>query len=123
MNSELATDAVMGIPQDYVVLLIGMAIGFLMGWLAGRLTSGGPRDIGQVQAPGMDSRSSQEAGQAISVVVNRKTVNLEPAQTEEIQKMIRQRRMIDAIKRLREITGLGLAEAKAVAESLPRVGR
>ncbi|MBS1213299.1 MAG: hypothetical protein H6R26_1916, partial [Proteobacteria bacterium] len=32
-------------------------------------------------------------------------------------------RMIEAIKRLRQITGLGAAEAKAVAESLAQVGR
>ncbi len=123
MNSEVPAEAVMGIPKDYVFLLIGMAIGFLLGWLAGRLTSGGPRDIGELQGPPTDSQAQPVAGQAISVVVNNRRVNLDPAQVEEIQGMIVERRMVEAIKRLREITGLGQAEAKAVAESLAQVRR
>lgn len=40
--------------------------------------------------------------------------------TPEIRELLRQNRKIDAIKRVREKTGLGLAEAKDAVEALER---
>lgn len=123
MNSEMPVDALFGIPKDYVYLLIGMGIGFLLGWLSARMTGGGPREIGHAPEPQEGVQANRAAPPSINLVVNRKSLDLDPAQAAEIQGLIREKKMVDAIKRLREVTGLGLAEAKAVAESLAKVDR
>ncbi len=121
MNPETTADALFGIPKDYVYLLVGMGIGFLLGWLTGRLSASVPRDI-DVRVTGSGAVPVASA-QPINLVINGRTVNLDAAQAAEIQGLVQARKMIEAIKRLREITGLGLAEAKAVAESIAKVGR
>lgn len=108
------------IPRDYVYLLIGIAIGFLVGWLVGRLGSASTREISA--PPALEPPASAPSGQGVNLVVNNKSVSLDTAQAAEVQALISQRRMVEAIKRLREITGLGLAEAKAVAEAMAKVG-
>ena len=47
---------------------------------------------------------------------------LAEAQRTELQELMRQNKKIEAIKRYREITGLGLAEAKAAVETLAEGG-
>jgi large subunit ribosomal protein L7/L12 len=59
----------------------------------------------------------------VSLVVNGKTLDIGPATMAEIQSLIRAGNKIEAIKGLREASGLGLAEAKTVVESLEKVIR
>lgn len=59
----------------------------------------------------------------ISLVVNGRTVDVPAEAMAEIQALIRAKQKIEAIKALREATGMGLAEAKAVMESLEKVIR
>ena len=44
-----------------------------------------------------------------------------PASDPELQRLVRDGKTIQAIKRYRELTGAGLAEAKDAVEALPRV--
>ncbi|QSA97574.1 ribosomal protein L7/L12 [Methylococcus sp. EFPC2] len=102
----------LGIPKDYALLLMGIVFGFLVGWIAARW-----------RKPGLDAGASLESANAqeLKLAVNGKTVSLDASTSAEVQTLIRGDKTIEAIKALREATGLGLAEAKAVADSLARM--
>ena len=112
------------IPSEYVYLLTGLFLGLALGWVLGRqrpkaaanlLLAGEGAALPNVhEAPG-----STTAG--VSLVVNGKTVEVAPAIREEIQALIMEGNKIAAIKRLREASGLNLAAAKSVVESLEKV--
>ena len=51
-----------------------------------------------------------------------KLAEMDPAVLSEIQELVRNDRMIDAIKRYRAATGMGLREAKDAVESIKRGG-
>lgn len=123
----------LGIPKEYVFLvggvLVGLILGFWVGLRTGRFMGAaknlhdlGPAaaELGLPQAP----RSSPSAVMpGISLVVNGNNVDIAAEAMEEIQTLLKSNRKIDAIKVLREATGLGLAEAKAVMDSLEKVIR
>ncbi|AAU90749.1 hypothetical protein MCA0085 [Methylococcus capsulatus str. Bath] len=106
-----------GFPKEYAFLLLGTGLGFFLGWLVSRI--GGPGRT----APG---RTAGGAGipsdaQPVDVVVNGKMVRLPSDTAAEIRRLIRDGNPGGAVNRLREVTGLRPAEAKAVIDSLARI--
>lgn len=103
-------------------IVIGFVLGFLVGLVAGRRKSTVPLG-GEAELAGQESSGSESIPPGISLVVNGRTVDVPAAAMAEIQDLIKAKRKIDAIKTLRESSALGLAEAKAVMESLEKVIR
>lgn len=101
----------LGIPKDYALLIMGAAFGFLLGWLTGRWRGSANTTVTT------QNLSSQE----LKLSVNGKTISLDADAAARVQSLIQKKNMIDAIKVLREATGLPLAEAKAVADSLAKM--
>jgi len=60
-------------------------------------------------------------GGAVAAEIDGQELDIDPGVLAEIRKLADSGRKIDAIKRLREATGLGLAEAKNTVESLDRI--
>lgn len=90
------------------------AFGFLCGaGLVLALRRGGGRDL---TGP---PRTLSRPNSAQPIV----TMRTETIDDEEIRDLIRQNRKIEAIKRLRDATGLGLKEAKDAVEALERTMR
>ncbi|MEW6039723.1 MAG: hypothetical protein AB1648_15995 [Pseudomonadota bacterium] len=106
-----------GFPKEYAFLLLGLGVGFFLGWLAARI--GGPGRVVPRETAG-GARVASDA-QPIDVVVNGKMVRLPPGTAAEIRGLIRDGNPGGAVKRLREATGLRPAEAKAVIDSLARI--
>lgn len=106
------------IPENYLFLLAGLALGLLFGWLLGRRSAqAGP----SLEVVPVSPADPQAEGAAIKLVVNGNTVEVPTAAMSEIQGFIQSGQKIDAIKCLREATGLNLAAAKSVVESLEKV--
>lgn len=100
-------------------MALGLLPGFLVGFFVGRRKGAVPvSPTLELAAPAGDSLPP-----GISLVVNGRTVDVPAEAMAEIQTLIRAKQKIEAIKALREATGLGLAEAKAVMESLEKVIR
>jgi ribosomal protein L7/L12 len=120
-----------GIPRDYAFMLLGGLIGFPIGLLAEkwrgnrsahvRPIAGEEKTVSAAAPPIQEPRTAAPPG--VSLVVNGKTLDIDPATMAEIQNLIRADNKIEAIKGLREASGLGLAEAKTVVESLEKVIR
>ena len=90
------------------------ALGFLCGaGLVLTLRRGGGRDL--TSPPRTLSRPPVAARPAVPVDI--------AIDDEGIRELIRQNRKIEAIKRLRDATGLGLKEAKDAVEALERTMR
>jgi len=107
-----------GFPKEYTFLLLGLGLGFFLGWLVARI--GGPaRSAAEENVAGI--RVARDA-QPVDVVVNGKMVRLPSDTAAEIRGLIRDGNPGGAVKRLREATGLRPAEAKAVIDSLARIG-
>lgn len=133
MFDNTSAELLFGLPKEYVFgiigLLIGLLIGFWVGFRAGRFMGAvkNLQDLGPAAAELGLSRASQSASPAdmpgISLVVNGNNVDIAAESMQEIQALLQSNRKIDAIKVLREATGLGLAEAKAVIDSLAKVVR
>lgn len=104
-------------PKEYLFLLAGLAMGFLLGWLAGRRLSPEMPNLPSVEP----TPASATEGAAVKLVVNGNTVEVSPTAMANIQGLIQSGQKIDAIKALREATGLNLAAAKSVIESLEKV--
>ena len=81
-----------------LLLLIGIGIGL---FLAAMMRRGGRRDL-TAPPPRLDAPRPRRTG----------------TDDAEVVALIRQGRKIEAIKRLRELTGLGLAEAREAVEEL-----
>jgi ribosomal protein L7/L12 len=58
---------------------------------------------------------------SVAVEIDGQELDIDPAVLDEIRKLSDSGDKIEAIKRLREATGLGLAEAKEIVESLDRI--
>lgn len=120
-------DSLLGMPKTYAFLLFGIVAGFLIGFLMGRWRRPPQETVGladgteRLTLPESEAQAAVPPG--ISLVVNGRTVEVPSAAMAEIQDLIRTKQKIEAIKALREATGLGLAEAKAVMESLEKVIR
>jgi large subunit ribosomal protein L7/L12 len=94
--------------------LLLFALGFLYGaGLILALRRSGGRDL---TGP---PRTLSQPNAAQTIV----TVRTETIDDDEIRELIRQNRKIEAIKRLRDLTGLGLKEAKDAVDTLERTMR
>jgi ribosomal protein L7/L12 len=60
-------------------------------------------------------------GGAVAAEIGGEELDIDPAVLDEISKLADSGQKIEAIKRLREATGFGLAEAKEIVESLDRI--
>jgi ribosomal protein L7/L12 len=60
-------------------------------------------------------------GGAVAAEIDGQELDIDPALLDEIRTLSDSGRKIEAIKRLRDATGLGLAEAKDIVESLDRL--
>jgi ribosomal protein L7/L12 len=58
---------------------------------------------------------------AVAVEIDGQEFDIDPTVLDEVRKLSERGQTIEAIKRLREATGLGLAEAKEIVESLDRI--
>lgn len=91
--------------------LIFLALGLLLGLLLAKYLRG--RGRGDLTAP-PPSRPAPRASAPPPMV----RIGDERIDDEEIRELIRQNRKIEAIKRVRDRTGLGLAEAKDAVEAV-----
>ena len=120
-------DAVAGLlnlPGEIVYLLIGLMLGMVLGWIIGRQRTLYPNvqtDETVAVLPSSTQAISETKSGGVSLVVNGKMVEVEPAVMEDIQALIIGGNKIEAIKRLRDASGLNLAAAKSVVESLEKV--
>ena len=109
------------LPGEYGYLLIGLILGLLLGWIIGRqrpkIESGDA--VAVLPTTAHEATGAKPAG--VSLVVNGKTVEVAPDVMEAIQALVIDGKTIEAIKRLREASGLNLAAAKSVVESLGKV--
>ncbi|MGZ8218163.1 hypothetical protein [Methylomagnum sp.] len=130
---ETTSAELFGIPKEYVFLviglLVGLLIGFWVGFRAGRFM-GAVQHLKDLRAAAGESGLSQApqssppaALPGFSLVVNGDNVDISAEAMEEIQALMKSNRKIDAITILRDATGMGLAEAKAVMDSLEKVIR
>lgn len=111
--------SIAGMPRDYALLLVGGLVGLMAGALAAKL--GGKPSGPEPLAP--DVAVSPPAEPGLNLVVNGQRLDLAPQVLAELHGLIRDRHQVEAIKCLREATGLGPAEAQAVVESLETVVR
>lgn len=109
-----------GIPRDYALLLVGGLVGLMTGALAAKL--GGKPSGPEPSVPDVVA-SPPPAEPGLNLVVNGQRLDLAPQVLAELHGLIRDRRKAEAVKCLREASGLGPAEAKAVVESLETVVR
>lgn len=124
MPMETPPETLLGMPKEYAFLLVGLIIGSLIGWWIGRawgLASASARSMAAHAALPMEAEGAVPPG--INLVVNGRNIELPGEAMAEIQAHLHAGRTIDAIKALRDSSGLGLAEAKAVLESLEKVIR
>lgn len=62
-------------------------------------------------------------GGAVAAEIDGQELDIDPAVLAEVRKLSDSGQKIEAIKRLREATGLGLTEAKQIVDSLGRMNR
>ncbi|MFM8331684.1 MAG: ribosomal protein L7/L12 [Candidatus Methylumidiphilus sp.] len=111
-----ALASALNIPDSYVYLLFGLVLGLPLGWVFGRQRRADSNAANPVAAPA--NHPPVQAG--VSLVVNGHPVEVAPDVMEAIQALILSGEKIEAIKRLRAATGLNLAAAKSVVESLEK---
>ena len=101
------------------LLVIAAIIAFVAWFLYRRF--GGPRV--QPDSPkGKPPLITSDAG-SVGAEVYGQELDLDPDLVAEIRALITDGNKIEAIKRLREATGLGLTEAKQIVDSLERLRR
>ena len=108
-------------PKEYLFLLAGLAMGCLLGWLAGRRLPPQAEAEPAVAAPPPPLVAPQAEEAAIKLVVNGNTVEIPPVAMAEIQGLIQSGEKAEAAKVLREATGMNQAAAKSVVASLEKV--
>lgn len=104
-----------GIPRQYVFLVGGWLAGLVIGFLVGRSRG----DAKAVEEP---PAAAPEADK-VNLVVNGQVLDIPQAVLNEIHSLLRDENQGAAIKALREATGLGQPEAKAVIGSLKSLVR
>lgn len=105
-----------GIPRQYVFLVGGWLAGLVIGFLVGR--SRGDTNTAAAEPPA----AAPEADK-VNLVVNGQVLDIPQAVLNEIHSLLRDENQGAAIKALREATGLGQPEAKAVIGSLKSLVR
>jgi hypothetical protein len=98
----------------YIVIAILLIIGFV---LVRRLLARRPIEPVGKQPPKVITID----GDAVEVEVEGQELDIDPAVLDEIRRLNESGQKIEAIKVLREATGLGLAEAKRIVESLDQL--
>jgi hypothetical protein len=121
----------LGISIEHAWFALGVGIALATALLVRRLLTGGEIRIGLSVAGPAHAGPSVLSTHTISTTsftegkinVHGKTLPIDGAALNEVNGLIRSGRKLDAIKRLREATSLGLAEAKAIVDSLESIGR
>ncbi len=119
-----AAAAFFNLPGGIVYLLVGLVLGMVLGWILGRQrsTSSIPQSSDNLAVlPSTNPHATGSKSGSVSLVVNGKTVEVAPLVMEDVQALIVSGQKIEAIKRLRVASGLNLAAAKSVVESLAKV--
>jgi ribosomal protein L7/L12 len=99
-------------------IAIGIVIVVILAFLR-RMFGRPPRDVAQPQKPKMISVE----GGAVAAEIDGQELDLDPAILAEIRRLAGNGQKIEAIKVLRDATGLGLARAKDIVDSLERMPR
>jgi large subunit ribosomal protein L7/L12 len=99
-------------------IAVGIVILVILAFLR-RMFGRPPRDVAQPQKPKIISVE----GGAVAAEIDGQELDLDAATLAEIRQLATSGRKIEAIKVLRDATGLGLAEAKDIVESLERMPR
>ena len=98
----------------YIVIgIVILAVVFLLMRAFGRK----PKEVGGREQPRMITVDDG----AVAAEIEGQELDIDPAVLDEVKRLASSGQKIEAIKRLREATGLGLAEAKDVVESLERL--
>lgn len=105
----------LGIEPAYAYLSIGIAIGLLLPPLLKLLL--GWRGSSQA---GKTVMVAEERG-SIDVEINGRKFDIDPAAMTDIRRLTKRGNKIEAIKRLRATSGLGLNEAKQIVDALERL--
>jgi ribosomal protein L7/L12 len=95
-----------------IIGLVILAAIFLLMRALGRR----PREVG----PDKPKIITMDAG-SVAAEINGQELDIDPAVLDEVHRLSESGQKIEAIKRLREATGLGLVEAKDIVESLERL--
>lgn len=107
----------------YGYLLVGVIIGFVVG----RITApkGSARDVGGGRSPGSlaSGPARPVAAGSVNLEIGGQKIDIDPGAMVEIQRLAAEGKKIEAIKHLREVTGLGLAEAKQMVEAIEQMRR
>ena len=119
-----------GVDVGYGFLIIGAVIGLVVGYIARGSRSDSSLRIESGLQSGLSTRrsstitrmaSSGASSGATALETEGQTTEIDPETMDEITHLSDAGRKIEAIKRLREVTGLGLAEAKQLVEALDRM--
>jgi ribosomal protein L7/L12 len=100
---------------NYIVIALLVVAAIL---LLRKMFTRPPRSVG----PGQPKMIGTEGG-AVAAEVDGQELDIDPKVLDEVRRLADNGQKIEAIKLLREATGLGLAEAKNVVESLDTLKR
>lgn len=119
MENLADSSTLLGMPREYAFLLIGAVVGFLLGFVLGKLVVD-PNAVAPRRAVA-EPPVSEPAG--VNLVINGQVVDIPPAALNRIHALLQANNQAEAVKVFREATGFGAAEAKAVIDSLGKVAR
>ena len=122
MENLAEGSTLLGMPREYAFLLIGVIVGFLVGFLLGKLVVD-PNAVRPGRKGGVTGPETPQPTGGVNLVINGQVVDIPPEALDEIHGLLMANHTIEAIKVLRAATGLGLAESKAVIDSLGKVAR
>jgi hypothetical protein len=116
--------SVLGTSPEHGWFVLGALVGLALGWLVRRPRAGsigtevqlGPALRGPSRAAGGAWRTTTTS--SATVASNGCTIDVGQDVLDAVNELLHAGRKLDAIKRLREETQLGLAEAKALADAL-----
>ena len=98
----------------YIVIgIVILAVVFLLMRAFGRK----PKEVGGREQPRMITVDDG----AVAAEIEGQELDIDPAVLDEVKRLASSGQKIEAIKRLREATGLDLAEAKAIVDSFERL--
>ncbi len=98
--------------------LLFLALGLMLGLFLARYLRGRGRGRGDLTAPPPSRPASRASAPPPMVRIGDERID-----EDEVRELIRQDRKIEAIKRVRDRTGLGLAEAKDAVDAVERAMR
>ncbi len=123
----LQFSGLLGITKESSYLIIGVVLGFILGRVLRPRGTGvnfaqafDAKNLAQSEGQSRFSQAVRASSTSGSVSANGQTFNLEPQVLGELRDLIQGGNKIEAIKKLREATGLGLAESKQIVEALEK---